>query len=45
MNGDHQGIRPYLTILAVAVLIGRGLLLYLLRFMDEIRAIVTQSPT
>ena len=42
---DPGGIGPYLAILAVALVIGVGLAVYVLGYRDQIMAILTQSPT
>ena len=39
------GIGPYLAVLAVALVIGLGLAVYVFGYRDEIVAILTQSPT
>ena len=42
---DDGGLRVYALILAVAVVLGVGVLLYVAAYRQEIVAIVTQSPT
>jgi hypothetical protein len=42
---DREALRPYLAILAAALVIGTVLLLYVAGSWDQIRAILTQSPT
>ncbi len=39
------GFGPYLGVVAVALIIGVGLAVYVLGYRDEIMAILTQSPT
>lgn len=42
---DQGGIGPYLAVLAVALMIGIGLAIYVLGYRDQIVPILTQSPT
>jgi hypothetical protein len=42
---DDGGLRPYLGVLLVALVIAVGLAVYVLGYRDEILAILTQSPT
>ncbi|MGE3268739.1 MAG: hypothetical protein AB7P40_08340 [Chloroflexota bacterium] len=42
---DESSLRPYLAILAVAVVTGLGLLLFLAGHRQEIMAMLTQLPT
>ena len=44
-HGHDSGIRPYLTIILTAVVIGVGLAVYMVGYRAEILAILTQSPT
>jgi hypothetical protein len=42
---ESGGIRPYVAVILVALVVGVGLALYLASYRDEILAILTQSPT
>ena len=45
MTDDPGGIRPYLSVLVVAALLGIALLVYVAGYRAEIMAILNQSPT
>jgi hypothetical protein len=42
---EDSGVAPYLAVIAVALVIGAGLAIYVFGYRDEIVAILTQSPT
>lgn len=44
-SDESGGIGPYLMVVVVAVVLALALGLYVFGYRDEIRAILTQSPT
>lgn len=42
---SESGIGPYLAVIAVALVLGAGLAVYVAGYRTEIMAILTQSPT
>jgi hypothetical protein len=42
---DDSTWRPYLTVIAIAIVVGLILGAYLLQYVDEIRAIIGQSSS
>ena len=45
MHDDPGGIRPYVSVLLAAAVIGIALVIYIAGYRDEIMAILNQSPT
>ncbi|HZO25460.1 MAG TPA: hypothetical protein VFH48_05630 [Chloroflexota bacterium] len=42
---EHSGPSPYLAVIAVALVIGVGIAVYVFGYRDEILSILTQLPT